>query len=320
MTASRSAIVSDSPRLNGALSGEQVELRSAGAHLTVAQVGASLRRLTIDGADLLDGYGTDEIARFAQGQALVPWPNRLADGRYRFGGDDLQLPLSEPDKRNAIHGLARWSAWEIVEQQADRAALAHVIQPQAGYPFTLALRIGLTLVPDGLTVTLTAQNGGGTALPFGAGFHPYLTVGAPCIDDAELRLPAGVRLEADDRGIPTGRTIAVRGSDFDFVESRRIGDVVLDTAFGDLQRDDEGRAHLSLRGPSGRSLRLWMDHNFRWLMAFTGDSLPDPARQRRALGVEPMTCPPNALQSGEDMVVLAPGQRHTCAWGLAWET
>ena len=299
--------------------GAHVELQAGAAALTIAQVGASLRRLTIDGGDALDGYGDQEIAAYAQGQALVPWPNRLADGRYAFGDQELQLPLSEPEKHNAIHGLARWAAWEVTERSADRATVAYTVPAQAGYPFTLRVEVTYELAPEGLTVHVCGENAGERALPFGLGFHPYLTVGTASIDDAELELAADARLESDDRGIPTGRSIPVAGSQYDFTARRRIGDVTLDTAFTGLRRDGAGRAHRSLPGPGGRALRLWMDGSFRWVMAFTGDSLPDPARRRRALGVEPMTCPPNALQTGEGVIVLEPAERHACRWGLTWD-
>jgi galactose mutarotase-like enzyme len=41
-----------------------------------------------------------------------------------------------------------------------------------------------------------------------------------------------------------------------------------------------------------------------------------PSVKRRALAIEPMTCPPNAFRSGEALVTLEPGESHTAAWGL----
>jgi aldose 1-epimerase len=307
-------VVADSAPASGA----QVELVAGAARLCLAPVGASLRQLTVDGDDVLDGYAPDEIAADAQGQALVPWPNRLADGRYAFDGEELQLALSEPEKSNAIHGLARWAAWDVVHRETTRATLAHVVWPQAGYPFHLRVEVHYELAGSGLTVTTTATNLGARRLPYGLGFHPYLTVGTDRIDAARLRLPARSRLVADDRGIPTGELAPVAGTEYDFRAGRRIGDTSLDTAFTDLERDDDGRAELALEGDD-RRMRLWIDRSFGWIMAFTGDSLPEAARRRRSLGVEPMTCPPNAFASGDGVAVLAPGERHVSAWGLGWD-
>ena len=49
-------------------------------------------------------------------------------------------------------------------------------------------------------------------------------------------------------------------------------------------------------------------------MVFTGDPLPDVSR--RSLAVEPMTCPPNAFRTGEDLIQLEPGQSFTSSWGI----
>ena len=61
---------------------------------------------------------------------------------------------------------------------------------------------------------------------------------------------------------------------------------------------------------------LWLDESYRYVMAFTGDTL-DPERRRRAIALEPMTCPPDALRSGTDLIRLAPGTTWTGRWGLS---
>jgi aldose 1-epimerase len=59
---------------------------------------------TTGGRELVDGYGAYEMSSSGRGQALIPWPNRLQDGSYEFDGRHHQLPLNEPEHRNAIHG------------------------------------------------------------------------------------------------------------------------------------------------------------------------------------------------------------------------
>jgi aldose 1-epimerase len=149
---------------------------------------------------------------------------------------------------------------------------------------------------------------GDRALPYGAGFHPYLTVGTHSIDEAVLRLPASQVLEVDERMIPTGKTRDVAGSELDFRSGRRIGGQRLDACFA----RDGGEVLLS---KGGRAVRLWMDERFKYVQVYTGDNLPAHLR-RTAIAIEPMTCPPNAFQSGTDLVRLEPGQRHTCTWGV----
>lgn len=301
-----------SPHL--APSGAQHRLVHGDQEAVITEVGATARRLRLRGWDVLDGFGAGEMCSGARGQSLLPWPNRIRDGRYRFGDEEHQLPLTEPESANAIHGLIRWVPWTVAEQDVDRVRLVHTLHPQAGYPFTLALSIEHRLAHDGLTVTTTAVNAGSEPCPYAAGAHPYLSVGTPTIDDAILTAPARVRLLADDRGIPVGRE-PVDGGPYDFRAPRRIGDTQLDTAYADLDRGPDGWAHVRLEHPAdGRAVTLGLGPGYEHLMLFTGDSLPEVDRRRRGLGVEPMTSPPNAFQTGEGLVVLAPGDTCTTQW------
>lgn len=281
----------------------------------VTEVGASIRVLRLGGRDVLDGVGLGEPALHGEGQALVPWPNRLRAGRYSFAGRELQLPLTEPERGNAIHGLARFVPWEIAEAGSHRARLRLFIPPQPGYPFALEVEVQHELDEDGLTVRTTGRNVGAAELPFGAGYHPYLTVGTLLVDDAVLQVQAGVRLLADESGIPSGERAPVPGTEYDFAAPRPIGALRLDTAFGDLARDGQGRATVRLRAPDGVGVDLWFDETHTYLMLFTGDTLPEPKR-RRSLAVEPMTCAPDAFRSGDGLRTLAPGESLTCVWGI----
>jgi len=233
---------------------------------------------------------------------LIPWPNRLRDGAYQFDDNDYKLALSEPAKANAIHGLVRFANWTVAERSSDRVTMAHVLHPQPGYPFALRLTIEYTLADLGLTVTTTATNAGTSSCPYGAGAHPYLSIGTSVIDAAVLKIPANRWLPSDERG---------------FREPSPIGDAQLDTGYTDLIRDPDGRARVTLRGPAGKPrVALWLDEQYGYVMAFTGDSLPEAERRRRGLGVEPMTCAPNAFHTGDGMRTLAPGESFASSWGL----
>jgi aldose 1-epimerase len=295
-------------------SGEQVEITFADQRAVVVEVGGGLRSFSVAGHDVLDGYGVDEMSPSGRGQVLLPWPNRLEDGSYEFDGKSHQLPLNEPTAQNAIHGLVRWTAWTLAEHEAHRAVLTHLLRPQPGYPFALAIRVEYSLSELGLEVLTTVTNVGTDPCPFGCGAHPYLTVGTPTVDSAVLRAPARTVLRSDDRGLPTGAD-AVAGTEHDFSMPRPIGSTWLDHAFTDLERDEDGLARVELHDPdSGRALTLWVDESYPYLTLFTGDPLPDV--NRRSLAVEPMTCPPNAFRTGEALIRLEPGASTTSAWGI----
>jgi aldose 1-epimerase len=246
---------------------------------------------------------------------LIPWPNRIRDGSYEFGGRRHQLALTEPSARNAIHGLVRWVGWTVAERDASRVVMEHTLHPHPGYPFSLDLSIEYTLTGDGLGVRTTATNTGPDPCPFGSGAHPYLSVGTATVDSVILRAPGRTVLHSDEHGIPDGSG-PVHDTEYDFRRPRAIGATVLDNAFTDLERDEEGLARVELRHPDGDAgLTLWVDESYRWLMVFTGDPLPDV--NRRSLAVEPMTCPPNAFQSGDDLIVLDPGSSFSGTWGIS---
>ncbi len=245
----------------------------------------------------------------ARGHHLIPWPNRLRDGRYEFDGVSHQLPLTEPGKHNAIHGLVRWMTWEIADQEASRATFTCTLNPQAGWPFTLDLRIDYELGPAGLSVGTSATNAGVRPCPYGAWGDPDLRLGPNTIDGLRLRSPGSVRMILDDQGIPVGSE-PVDGTSFDFRAGKVIGSAELDTGYLNLDREPDGMAWVTLTDDSsGAVAGLWMDEGYRYLMLFTCDSLADPARRRRGLGVEPMTCPPNALRPVRDCARSRPARR-----------
>ncbi|MGH9108847.1 MAG: aldose 1-epimerase family protein [Acidimicrobiales bacterium] len=285
--------------------------------VVVTEVGATLRSYTLGGEDVVQGFGPAGWSHAGHGQVLAPWPNRLGDGAYRFRDTPAQAALDEPRLGNAIHGLVRWLPWTVEAQAQNVVAMRCPVRPTPGYPFRLDLTVEYRLGRDGLTVTTTAADVGDTALPFGIGFHPYLTLGAPRIDTAVLRLPARRRLVLDDRSLPTGELVPVAGTELDFTVARVIGPTRMDTAFTTLDRDGDGLARASLSDHErGRGVEVWMDDRYSHLMCYTGDSLGDPAERRTAVAIEPMTCPPDALRTGQDLVVLEPGQEWRAAWGL----
>ncbi|WP_243059965.1 aldose 1-epimerase family protein [Nocardioides sp. SR21] len=296
------------------LSGEQFEIECGGYRAVVTESGGALRLLEHDGRPLLDGFGEDEIAPAGRGQLLMPWPNRIRDGAYSFGGRDLQLPISEPKLNNASHGLVRWVAWSLEEHTDNSLSLTYRLMAQSGYPWTLDLRVVYDLSADGLTVTQSATNIGGTPAPYASGAHPYLAVGDGPVDGWELTLPASTRSLVDDRLLPVGRE-DVEGTEYDFRIARPIKDLAFNDAFTDLDRDAEGVATVVLTDPaSGRGVALWVDGAHPWLQVFSADGAGDKAR--RSLAVEPMTAQADAFRSGEDLVTLAPGEDVTTAWGI----
>jgi aldose 1-epimerase len=298
--------------VSAAPTGEQYEINSGNHRAVVTEVGATLRRFSVDGRDVVHGFDVTETIKGGRGQNLIPWPNRIRDGRYTFNGVTQQLALTEPARHNASHGLARYVPWVLVEQQADTVVNRVRIHPQPGWSGTLDATITHRISAEGLMVTVEATNLSDEELPFGYGAHPYLTVGESSVDEVALTVPAASYLEVDDRLLPA-RLSAVDGTVYDLRRSTVLGSANLDTAMTDLTRDSDGRWRIRLT-LGDRYAELWGDETFAWTQVFTGGPNRDAG-----VAVEPMTCGPNAFNAGpthDDLRVLAPQETFVGQWGI----
>jgi len=249
----------------------------------------------------------------AHGAPLIPWPNRLADGKYSFDGTDYQVALTEPKSATAMHEFVAEESYDVIIHERSHLVMGHVLRPLQGFPFCLDVRVAYALDDDGLSVTTTATNTGVTDTPWACGAHPYLSPGDGLIDAATLEFAAGLRIDTDKRQLPKA-DVAVAGTEYDFSEARPIGPLEIDYAFKDVARDDAGRAWVRLTGVDGRRAELWCDASYPLVELYTGHTLA-PDRKRRGLGVEPMSAPPNAFATGERVLRLEPGESTTHAWG-----
>jgi aldose 1-epimerase len=299
------------------LTGAQYDLSAGDFRATITELGAGLRRLEHRGQPVIVGYEPDMLPPGGAGQLLCPWPNRVDGGHYTIDGVHYQLDLSEPANENAIHGLTRWLSWVPGPGSAagDEITLRHVLLGHQGYPFCLEFDASYRLDADrGLEVSISARNIGSLAAPYGTGSHPYLTAGAATVDECELELPAGLWQPIGEQGIPYDSPRDVAGTEFDFRTAKRIGITRLDSALTGLTREADGRARARLTGPRTQ-VTLWAGPGYEWLQVFTGDTL-DPSHRRKAVAIEPMTCPPNAFVSGVDLLMLEPGDSVTHTWGI----
>lgn len=299
------------------VSGTQYDIAAGSYHATVVEVGAGLRELMSGDRPLTSSYDADEVPPGADGQILIPWPNRVDHGRYTFAGDLYQLDITEPGRDNALHGLVRWARWDVADQQPDRVRLVHRMHGGAGYPFVLDLQAEYALeATSGLTARLTATNVGTRPAPYGHGAHPYLTAGTPTIDECVATIPAARWLPTDHRYIPSSTPEHVDGTPYDLRTGRRLAGLRLDCAYTDLERDPDGRAWARLAAADdGDGIALWVDENYRWVQTYCGDELPEE-RRRTAFAIEPMSCPPNAFVTEEDLIILQPGESATGTWGI----
>jgi aldose 1-epimerase len=297
--------------------GEQWVIAHGRQEAVVTEVGATLRTYRVAAREIVQGFDRSEWSHAGRGQVLAPWPNRLGDGSYEWHGVRAQAAIDEPQLSNAIHGLVRWTPWRLEGHAQNVVSLRCPVFPTPGYPWRLELRVEYRLRRDGLVVTTTATGADADSVPFGLGFHPYLTPGIEKIDLALLEVPAERRLVLDERNLPTGESRSVEGTEFDFRKVRPVGSTRLDTAYAQLLRGEDSIARARIEDPTtGLGVELWADDRFRYFMCFSGDTVPETALRRTALAIEPMTCPPDAFRSGRDLVVLGPGDTWEGRWGI----
>ena len=292
--------------------GTQYEIRSGDWTAAITELGATLRSLQIGGRDVVNGFPADKSPSGGRGQQLLPWPNRIRDGRYEFEGKQQQLALTEPARHNASHGLGRYVPWRVLNHEDETVTLQLVIYPQPGWPGTLQARVTYRVDAGGLTVDVEVVNLGANAIPFGYGAHPYITVGEKVVDEVILEIPASRYLLVDDRMLPLDLK-SVNGTTFDWRTAHRIEDAVLDTAFTDLSREADGRWEVSVR-LGDRCTYVWGDEHMRWTQIFTGG----PYRNT-SVAVEPMTCGPDAFNPGpthDDLLLLQPDEVLRLTWGI----
>ncbi len=294
------------------MTGRQYSIAAGEFEATVVAVGGGLRRFVHRGVDVACSYGEDVRPPKGCGAVLVPWPNRLRGGQYTFDGATQQLALTEPATRNAIHGLARWARWNAVRHEENSVTMVHDIVPQTGWPFEVSVEVTYELDPQsGLTVRARARNHGTNRAPFGAGFHPYLCCGTTPLEKVALTVPAGRRLVVDEAKVPVGAG-SVAGSEFDLRAGRKLGKLRLDDCFTDVEHTD-GRGTVELRAGRGGA-RLWFDETFGYVQVYTLERFP--GSECAGVAIEPMTCPPDAFNSGTGLIVLEPAAEWSGSWGV----
>ncbi|OJY47562.1 aldose 1-epimerase family protein [Pseudonocardia sp. 73-21] len=292
--------------------GEQFEIVSGDTRAVVTEVGAGLRSLTRAGRHYVETYDEDARPPRGAGAVLVPWPNRTAHGRWTWNGGPQQLPLTEAEAGNAIHGLLRHVLYTAGERSADAVTLHAVVPVQPGWPVPLDTSVRFAVSDeDGLTVTHTVRNVGTHAVPFGVGAHPYLRVGDVPTDDCTLTLAATSSLPLE-LGLPTGPAVPVAG-ELDLRGGRELAGMELDHAFGGAVPTDGDTLVRHRLEADGAGVELWAEPEFGWVQVFTPDDHPG---RGRAVAVEPMTCPPDALNSGTGLLTVGPGEEWSGRWGL----
>jgi aldose 1-epimerase len=213
--------------------GTVITLRADRARAGIApRIGGSIVHYHwLDGARRHDWLRPAVLADLAAGTAdrlacfpLVPFSNRIRDGRFACGGHAVALPLNHRPQSHALHGHGWQAAWSVVEREEDRIALEYDHRADA-WPFPYHARQEFLLTGDALRLSLSLENRGREAMPVGLGFHPYF----PRTPRCRLSARVDAMWATDAEVMPTARVDA--DPRLGGAHGLPVADVMLDNAF-----------------------------------------------------------------------------------------
>lgn len=301
-------------KLLGMTSHAAVQISAGTYTATIDPHGAGLATLLYDGKPLVAGY--TRTRPMTAGALLAPWPNRTGDGIFSHHGSIHRLACNEADRNNALHGFAAEANWHVTEHSRSAVTLQWQGPARTEWAWPLHYSITWALADDGLSAELTVTNTGTESSPFGLGWHPYLSaLGAP-LDECTLSMSAATNLPLDpDRLLPAGPEIPAT----EIIDKQQhMAGIELDHCFrleAPQTSSDHAAHRIELRNADGHGAILWADEHFGWCQVYTSpESAPSIGR---AVAVEPMTCPPNALRSGESLLQLASASSTRFRFGIS---
>ncbi len=268
--------------------------------------------------EILDGYISPQDAEknletSFKGSNLLPFPNRIADGKYSFHDQLFHFPINFHQENNAIHGLLFNQELKVIDQEDGEIGCMLILEYQAeeseGYPFKYHFKINYRLSEDrGFECKVKFTNLMDQSIPVGHGWHPYFRLGENAIDNLLLQFPAKDILKVDKRSIPTGELEPYNK----FNQISIIGNTVLDNCF--LLKDENQYAEIIIMDKSKDfGYKIWQEtgkYKYNYLQVYTPP-------HRKSIAIEPMTCAPDAFNNQMGLVILAPQEVMSTTFGIS---
>jgi len=292
---------------------------SSGKHQItfVPDYGACLLSMRLQGTEVLDGYTTPielDLNRWGKSGLLFPFPNRLANGLYEWGGMAYRFPINDPTTGTALHGFGMDKAFKVVTAQTEgktaRIACRYEYDGKFdSYPFPFAIQVDYELSDAGaFQMSYTCWNTGEAPLPWGFGWHPYFCV-SERVEDTRLQIPPMDMIGVDEQMIPTGKRYAYT----EFIQPKLIGATVLDNCFAPTQKSADN-LQIQLEGERGK-LTYWQETGLGKLNYTQLFTPPD----RKSIAIEPMSCNVDAFNNQDGLIKLQPGDQASGRFGVRFQ-
>jgi aldose 1-epimerase len=313
--------------------GDAVHLDDARSRTTVSvvpSVGNMAFEMTVNGVNILRFPYTSleelkKTPRLSGIPFMGPWANRLDELAFYANGVRYPFNMGLGNVRGpqAIHGFLSYAPhWHVVDAQSDATAawvksrLDFFKQPawMAQFPFAHTLEMTYRLERGVLEVSLRIENVSAEPLPVAIGFHPYFRLTDSPRDDWTISIGARSEWLLSPEKLPTGETRPIEALLPD-PRAAPLKGLDIDHVFGDLVRDADGRALMSVRGKSQR-IDVAFGPNYRAAVVYAPLPSAAPTQDRQFICFEPMAAITNALNLAhrgvyKDLQTIAPGQ--------AWE-
>lgn len=286
---------------------------ATGSTALISRVGASLVGLELSGMKIIEQAAANG-PEYYSGVVMAPWSSRLALGKYSLeDGREFQVPINEPARNSALHGLVFHRSFEIKRTSTSTVELVLELEPSEGYPFQLLLAVSYQLEEGELFVSFAVRNLSSEKAPFGIGFHPYLSTGwaeGPVL----IQSAAGSVLSLDANMIATGK-IQTAASAKDLSVGKQLIAAGLDDDYTDLEfHGGVTRTRLVTEGGSG--IEVWQENIFKHTVIYTTDLFETVSGVISAVAIEPSTSEVNAFNSKQDLLWLEPDQTRSGGWGI----
>lgn len=257
----------------------------------VPERGGIITRWQVQGRDLLyldaERFAHPELSVRGGIPILFPICGNLPSNTYTHNGQTYTLKQ---------HGFARDLPWQVVEQETQAAAAITLIlesgdRTRAVYPFDFQLKFTYRLRNNSLELHQTYTNRSSEPMPFSTGLHPYFAVS----DKTQLQFDIPATRYQDH----ISQTMNSFSGNFDFEQDE------IDVAFRDVSRS------FATVTDSSRQTRLTIDYDrvYSTLVFWT-------IKGKDYYCLEPWTAPRNALNTGENLIQLQPGDSLEALVGL----
>ncbi len=252
---------------------------------------------------------TVENKHFA-GVKLIPFPGRITNATYRFGGKTHKLRVNSSDNF-AIHGFFTDKAFHLVETTVKDHSASITLDTRhkgniKGYPYKYSVRLTYALKSGSFTCTTEIRNIDSKPIPIGDGWHPYFRTSGS-VKRLLLSIPAHSVVEVTPSKVPTGevrKPISKRST-------IPLSNKTLDSVF-DFGRKRQRVTTKLIDRKLGVEIQLWQDSGvgqYRYLILYRPVS-------GTSVAIEPWTCAPNAFNNKMGLIVLKPGGRFRASYGV----